>query len=437
MTTKHIITTGSRSFFVHDHRDDAPEHVKARRAILHPAAEIVRVETVTDPRRGAFGVLRVAVEVEIPLVAAAEEAGWFLERDHGDAGGPGDALIAEAARRLTGLSDPIEVARALAKHHVATVEDLHEALGLGPGEAISDEMRNQIGEALALVDPPLPEWVIPGVLVVTEMCVDRVDRVCAVRVDRAAVGLGRAGAERWMPAGIFLRSYWRFDANECEDARLMYSAAEALGIEFQADVGFSGLRELVRCRLAAMAGNYARAATPSTSCEVYSAADVDKLLGVGGGVPDFAKACLSDPVAPLSAFDVVNGMATRDIRPGDLVTMLIDEYQRIHAARGGYTEEGLAAERGAIDAAIAVHDGPHHMAFGAALRCLVEYRHPSHRELTAVIAGLQAYEAAREKGMVPKRAEQEASDAVGLENDGAIPGCWDKVLAVYERERSR
>lgn len=85
--------------------------VLARRAVAHPRALIESAsEAYVDDAHGLRGGVVVRVQALVPREIHDE-----LELDWGDAGGPGDRLIAETARRVTGLTAPLEVAEALAR----------------------------------------------------------------------------------------------------------------------------------------------------------------------------------------------------------------------------------------------------------------------------------------------------------------------------------
>jgi hypothetical protein len=88
--------------------------VLARRIAAHPRAIIVSAsEAYADESIGTKGGVVARMQVLVPRDVHDE-----LDRDWGDAGGPDDRLIAETARRATGLSSPFEVAQRLAERLV-------------------------------------------------------------------------------------------------------------------------------------------------------------------------------------------------------------------------------------------------------------------------------------------------------------------------------
>jgi len=108
--TMHAFTGPDRGFMAILPQLEPAQAVLARRVVAHPRTLIQSAsEVYIDEAHGIQGGVVVRVQALLPREAREE-----LDRDWGDAGGPGDRLIAEAARRATGLSAPIGVAEALA-----------------------------------------------------------------------------------------------------------------------------------------------------------------------------------------------------------------------------------------------------------------------------------------------------------------------------------
>jgi hypothetical protein len=179
---------------------EAESHLRARRVVAHPMAEVLRCDVGRDEARGPFGSTVVSLTVEL-----GDEHLPDVDRGVGDAGGARDRAIAYAARELTKQGDPQAVIEALLRHYVACPEDLGRALRHDPGSVISTELRDRIARSFGLVEPALPKWVVEGALVKCDAW-GREEHATVARVD--AHGVSFVGENAPLPAGVFLVMGW-------------------------------------------------------------------------------------------------------------------------------------------------------------------------------------------------------------------------------------
>jgi hypothetical protein len=181
------------------------EQTRARAAVIHPTSIVDGYAIREEPYRGARGGVVLTIHVYLPNgddgVPEALRPG---PEDAGDWGGPGDRGIAAIARTLTGERALLAVAESLARHHVHTCADLPRALGLEPGQAMSLDMRAEIGRRLGLVEPTLPEWAEPGKLVARQF--EDCRRLYRIMLTDAN-GVFLEGVRERIPAGVLMVMY--------------------------------------------------------------------------------------------------------------------------------------------------------------------------------------------------------------------------------------